>query len=170
MLGVSAAALLATSPAPPPRSTLTATFSGGASLSTPEPVTGRVTLEVSAAALPRIDDALRRVRGTVTFTSSNPAIRLTVEPVGVAGATTGERANTWDIEQLCRVAEPCRRDFEVTVGRGQGGLPTAFAGFQATLELVYEYQDANPPGAAASWSASAELTESPAYPSKAPSS
>jgi len=159
VLAVAAGALIATSPPRPDESTLSATFAGGAGLTAAEPMTGRVTLDVSAAALPLLDDSLKRINGTVTFSGAHEGIRLVVRPIGVA-AEPDELAGetTWAIAQLCRVAEPCRREFDVTLELlGAPAGERRFGRFQATLEITYTYIDANPAGATASWTGSAEL-------------
>ena len=164
---VASAALIATSPAPPDRTELEATFTGRAEVRGTAETTGRVTLELSAAALPRLDDGLKSMSGTVTFSGSHTGVALTVRPLGVEveprgperdTATLGDEI-TWPIEELCRIAEPCIREFEVTIA-----LPDLAedevreAGFQAILQITYVYMDANPPGAMASWAGSPEIT------------
>ena len=159
VLVAAAGALIATSPPPPDESTLSATFAGGAQLTPAVPMTGRVTLDVSAAALPLLDDGLERVTGKVTFAGAHEGIRLVVQPIGVAAEPDElEGRITWTIEQLCRVAEPCRREFDITIELlGTPAGEPRFGRFQSTLEITYTYRDANPPGAAASWTGSPEL-------------
>lgn len=164
---VAGAALMATSPAPPERTELEATFTGRAEVRGSREATGRVTLELSAAALPRLDDGLKSMSGKVTFSGSHTGVALTVRPLGVEAEPRGPELDTdtlgdeitWPIEELCRIAEPCVREFEVTIA-----LPDLAedevreAGFLAILEITYVYMDANPAGAAGSWAGSPEIT------------
>jgi hypothetical protein len=162
VLLLAAGALIATSPAPPPSSTLDAAFRASPEFPvTTTRINGRMTLELSAAALPGPREDRVRVSGSVTFRALSARIRIAARPLGVvlAGGDYPNRDEpSWSIEALCRVAEPCRREFEVTltlVDPIPGG--TTVADFEADLQIQYSEIDANPDGATASWSASAEL-------------
>jgi hypothetical protein len=173
-LALAAGALIATSAPPPPASRLDATLRASPELTASVPtVSGRLTLNLSAAALPAPANDRVRVNGTVTIRASSTGYRMDVRPLGVVlpGPTAGptiapesslrpvsDGTTTWAIEDLCRVAEPCLRDFEVTLSliNPQSGQ-NVVADFDATVEIVYHEIDANPDGANASWSASAEL-------------
>ena len=172
VLGLAAGALIATSPPPIPKSTLESTFRAAPELTGANPrITGVVTLDLSAAALPPPSNRSLRLSGTVSITARNDlGVRTSVRPLGVVAqpseseAVGSEVLATWPIEQLCRVAEPCRREFEVTMELLGGTLPGAgqSASFMASVEIVYHEIDAIPPGATATWSASPEIAPAPA--------
>jgi hypothetical protein len=166
VLALAAGALIATSPPPPPRSTLDATFHASPRLTAAAPrVTGVVTLELSAAALPAPASGQLRVSGTVEIAAANVhSIGIRVRPLGVVAARgEGQVPGTWSIEQLCRVAEPCRRDFEVTLELiAPPASESVPAPFEATVQIVYAEIDQVPLGATVSWSATPELSPAPA--------
>ena len=166
VLALAAGALIATSPPALPSSTLDANFRASPQLSAAVPrITGLVTLDLSDAVLPRPGDDRVRVSGLVAFRTISGGFRMDVRPVGVAlpGASDAADEPMWSIETLCRAAEPCHREFEVTLqllGAGSGDVVDA--DFEATLEILYQEIDANPEGAEASWSGSAGLEPVPA--------
>lgn len=169
VLALSAGALIATSPPPPPSATLSASFAGSPTLAAgASNVTGVLTLDLSAEVLPIPDDGRMRIRGTVTFTPRNSAVRLSVRPLGVVvdeAATT----LTWPIEALCRVGEPCRREFEVTLSHVGAPSPgTLGTPFDAKVEITYQEVDGVPAGATATWSPDAVLAPPTAPPSAMP--
>lgn len=171
VLVVACGALVATTPSQI-QSTLSASYSGSAALTFEAPrATGLVELDLSAAVLPEIDDDSRlRIRGTVRFEqrgAAHEAVVLHVRPVGIDAASHEEYgAIVWPIEHLCRVAEPCQREFEVAlewVNPEPGGAQQG--SFQAIVEVVYEEMEENPEGATADWSESAPFASAPIGPS-----
>lgn len=168
VLLLAAGALIATSP-PLIQSSLEASHSGTAELTLEAPrATGRVRLDLSAAALPAADDRDLRVSGTVGFYVRNPNtdVRMRVSALGtVAAAAETEGSTSWPIEQLCRVAEPCQREFEVTFEwLDPQPAVTQRGSFEATVRIVYDRVETNPDGAAADWSDTMAFVRAPAGP------
>ena len=168
VLVLACGALVATSPAII-QSSLDASHSGSAELTLEAPrVTGRVTLELSAAALPAAGDRSPRVSGTVGFSqrNQNDDMRMSVRATGVdAAPAESDGSVNWPIEQLCRVAEPCKREFEVTFEWLDPQPGTIQRGsFDATLQIVYDRVENNPEGATAGWSDSVSFAPAPAGP------
>ena len=168
VLVLAAGALIATSPAVV-QSTLEASHSGNVELTLAAPrATGRVRLDLTAAALPAAGDRDLRVSGSVAFNERNrdPAVRMSVRVVGIDAApvATNDSAS-WPIEQLCRVAEPCQREFDVTFEwlDPQPGM-THRVTFAATVRIVYDRVESNPQGATADWSDTTAFEHAPAGP------
>jgi hypothetical protein len=168
VLVVAAGALIATSPAVV-QSTLEASHSGNVELTLATPrATGRVRLDLSAAALPAADDRSLGLSGSVAFNERNqdPAVRMSVRAAGIDAAPveTDDSAG-WPIEQLCRVAEPCQREFDVTLEwhDPQPGT-THRVTFVATLRVVYGGVESNPDGATARWSDTTPFASAPTGP------
>lgn len=168
MLVVASGALIATSPSAI-QSFLNATYSGAAELTPVAPrVTGRVLLELSAAALPAARDSSRRVSGTVVFRQSveDAGVRMGVQPVGIDPPPAEDVGSVWwPIEQLCRVAEPCQREFEVTLEwvAPQPGTVRR-SDFTARAEITFEGVETNPAGASGSWRQTADFAPAPGAP------
>jgi hypothetical protein len=168
VLVLACGALVATSPAIV-QSSLDASHPGSAELTLEAPrVTGRVTLDLSAAALPAAGDRGLRVSGSVGISkrSQNAAVRMSVRAAGVdAAPAESDGSASWPIEQLCRVGEPCQREFEVTfewLDPQPGTIQRET--FDATVRIVYDRVEKNPEGATASWSDTAAFTPAPAGP------
>jgi hypothetical protein len=150
VLLVACAGLLATSP-PIIESKLTA--SGGliATLTSEEPrATGRLHLSLTAAALP-VDDGLSRTDGVLTLDLPghlSGVIAMNVRGVDLA-IVPGEEygATVIPIEQLCRVAEPCERELEVSVEWLAPDSTSLGVTVNARLEMVYHEREVVPDGA-----------------------
>lgn len=166
VLALAAGALIATSPPPPPSATLSAAYAGGPLLAAGAMnVTGILTLDLSAEVLPIPDDRRMRIKGTVTFSPRNSSVQLAVRPLGVVTGDEPPRSLTWPIEAVCRVGEPCHREFEVTLGIAGAPFPAArVAPFDASVEITYQEIDAVPAGATATWSPDAALAPATAPP------
>ena len=168
VLILASGALVATSPAVI-QSTLEASHSGDVELTLDAPrVTGRVMLDLSANALPAPGDQRIRVGGTVDFyqRNQNAAVRMGVRPVDIdAAPAEGEVATSWPIEQLCRVAERCQREFEVTFEwlDAKPGT-TQRAAFDATARITYDQAESSPDGAIAAWTETAPFAPAPGGP------
>lgn len=170
VLALSAGALIATSPPAPPSATLSASFAGSPTLAAgASDVTGILTLDLSPEVLPIPDDGRMRIRGTVTLTPRNSAVRLSVRPLGVVVDEAATEILTWPIEALCRVGEPCHREFEVMLSHVGAPSPgTLAAPFDAKVEVTYQEVDGVPAGARATWSPDAVLAPPTAPPSAMP--
>lgn len=168
VLMLASGALIATSQ-PVIQSTLEASHSGHAELTLDAPrVTGRVMLDLSANALPAPRDQRLRVSGTVDFyqRNQNASVRMRVHAVDVEAAPAESEVSTgWPIEQLCRVAEQCQREFEVTFEwlNPEPGT-TQRASFEATVRITYDRAENNPEGATAKWTESAAFAPAPGGP------
>lgn len=168
VLVLASGALIATSPAVI-QSTLEASYSGDVELTLDAPrVTGRVRLDLSANALPALGDQRLRVSGTVDFyaRNKNAAVRMSVQPVDIdAPPAESEVSTGWPIELLCRVAEQCQREFEVTFEwlDAEPGS-TQRASFEATVRITYDQAEHNPEGATAGWTESAVFVPAPGGP------
>ncbi|HTE66254.1 MAG TPA: hypothetical protein VK736_08345 [Candidatus Binatia bacterium] len=168
VLVLACAALVATTPAII-QSSLDASHSGSTDLTLEAPrVTGRVVLELSAAALPATGERGLRVSGTVGVSQRNPnaAVRMSVRAAGVdAAPSESDSSASWPIEQLCRVAEPCQREFEVTFEWLDPQPDTIQRGsFDATVRIDYNGVEKNPEGATAIWSDTVAFTPAPVGP------
>ena len=168
VLVLAAGALIATSPAVV-QSTLEASHSSTVELTLEAPhATGRVRLDLSAAALPAAEDRDLRVSGSVAFNERNqdPGVRMSVRAAGIdAAPVETDDSASWPIEQLCRVAEPCQREFDVTFEwlDPQPG-PAHRVTFEATVRVVYDRVESNPDGATASWSDTTPFASAPTGP------
>lgn len=167
VLLVMCAGLLATSYAPV-ESRLTASQAVTATLTGDEPrATGRIRLSVNAAALP-VDDGPYRTDGVLTLdmpahlsrviTMTVSGVDLTIIPGEEYGATV------IPIEQLCRVAEPCERELEISLEWLAPDSTSLTAGVQANLEMVYHEREEVPDGAQVNIVRSAEMSAQPAGP------
>lgn len=171
VLVMAGGAMIATTPSQV-ESTLSASYSGSAELTFEAPrATGLVKLDLSATALPELDPESRiRIRGTVRFEPSGAAgeaVSMDVRPVGMDAASYEEYgAIVWPIEHICRVAEPCQREFEVTFEWANPEPGAVQQGsFRAIAEVVYQEMEKNPDGATANWSESTSFVSSPIGPS-----
>lgn len=168
VFAVASGALIATSPARI-QSSLEASHSGTAELTFAVPrVSGTVLLDLSAAALPAAGDRRLRVSGTVNFndSDSDDEVHMSVRSVEVdAAPLESDGSTTWPIEQLCRVAEPCQRAFEVTLEwlHPEAGASRRGA-FRAMSRIEYEQVETNPEGASARWSITSDFAPAPGGP------
>jgi hypothetical protein len=127
---------------------------------------GRFTLTLSPEVLPEQSSSGPQPTGTVTFTpdmrdagvpvsgQSNPVL-ISAAAVGIPDPPKVDgSASSWPIANLCRLAEPCRREFEVTAEwlRPAAGRSIDFP-INANLDIVYDRWESPPPGATASWAA-----------------
>ena len=122
---VAAAATIATSPSNP---------QGHVDGSTPAKVVltddapraaARFVLTLSGSTLPLVTGAATPPSGTVSFVVADASgsgaggdgpVQITASAVGVTTPAGSDPAGpSWPIDQLCRVAEPCRREFDVSV-------------------------------------------------------
>jgi hypothetical protein len=169
---VAAGATIATS-APHIESRLDGTSVASVTLddATPRAV-GRFVLNLPREALPVGTTALYAPTGTVTFTiqpsttgigPSSP-VAITATAVGVPQKPTIDLgASSWPIEQLCRVEEPCRREFEVSAEWLEPKDGTSIqVPVRAALALRYENWEALPTGATATWDDEAFVPMAPA--------
>jgi hypothetical protein len=138
--------------------------------------TGRFVLTLSAESLPVRTVAGPTPKGTVTFAvgaagaggggaSPNGPLQVTATAVGIPEpAQQVNGAPSWPIDQLCRVAEPCRREFEVAIEwlRPQAGSSVTVP-VQASLQMLYDGRETLPGGATADWE-SGEFKGVPAAP------
>ena len=161
---VAAAATLATSPSNP---------QGHVNGSTPATVVlsdvapravGRFVLTLSPGTLPLVTPAAATPSGTVSFVvpmsgsgaGGDGPVQITASAVGVAtpAGSDPDRGPSWPIDQLCRVAEPCRREFDVSVEwlrpppNGSITVPVT-----AKVALLYDRWESPPPGSEATWEA-----------------
>jgi hypothetical protein len=161
---VAAVATIATSPSHPQsrvdRSTPATVALSGAS---PRAV-GRFVLTLSQNTLPVGTPASKPPQGTVSFAVSSMGgtgaggdgpVQVTASAVGIETPARSDSAGpSWPIEQLCRVAEPCRREFDVSVEWLQPRPGTSITvKIAATLAIVYDLWESPPPGATAAWEA-----------------
>jgi len=163
----SCVALLATSPAII-ESRLTASAGDATPLTMDAPrATGRVLLSLSAEAIPLAADDLHGPNGRVRFRlPSEVNIVGDVRPVGIDAVSYEEYGYlVFSLEQLCRVAEPCEREFEVTIEwtDPRAEFPTS-ASYAVDLEIVYPDVETNPAGATAALTTSASFAPAPAGP------
>jgi hypothetical protein len=137
---------------------------------------GRFVLTLSPGTLPVGTSVGPSPKGTVSFVMSGPGgtgaggndpVQITAAAVGIATpAQPGpyQAAPSWPIEQLCRIAEPCRREFDVSVEwlqpRPQTSIEVRIA---ANVALVYDRLESPPPGATATWEAG-EFTAAAPHP------
>lgn len=161
------AALVATSP-PIIESKLTASQALAATLTSDEPrATGRIRLSLNAAALP-VDDGLNTTEGILTLELPrhlSGVISMTVSGVDLAVATReGSGTTVIPIEQLCRVAEPCERELEISLEWLAPDSTSLSASVQANVEIVYHEREEPPDGAEVAFTPSAEMTAQPAAP------
>jgi hypothetical protein len=162
--GVAAAATIATSPSNPQEhvdgsAPATVVLTGEAPRAS-----ARFVLTLSAGALPLQGSAGTVPKGTVSFAASDGSgsgaggdgpVRISATAVGVTTpAQVDATGPSWPIEQVCRVAEPCRRAFDVSVEwlRPQPGTSIKVP-IVARLALVYDRWESAPPGASATWEA-----------------
>jgi hypothetical protein len=138
--------------------------------------TGRFVLSLSAESLPVRTVAAPTPKGTVTFAvgaagaggggvGANGPLQVTATAVGIPEpAQLVNGAPSWPIDQLCRVAEPCHREFEVAVEwlRPQAGSSVKVP-MQASLQMLYDGRETLPSGATADWE-SGEFKGVPAAP------
>jgi hypothetical protein len=161
---VAAAATIATSPSNP---------QGHVDGSTPAKVVltddapraaARFVLTLSDSTLPRVTGAATLPSGTVSFVVADASgsgaggdgpVQITASAVGVTTpAGSDPTGPSWPIDQLCRVAEPCRREFDVSVEwlrptpNGSITVPVT-----AKVALLYDRWESPPPGATATWEA-----------------
>jgi len=167
VLLVACAGLLATSPAII-ESKLTA--SGGliATLTSSEPrATGRLRISLTAAALP-VDDGLYRTDGALTLDLPDHlsgVISLNARGVDIPVVPgEGYGAIVIPVEQLCRVAEPCERELEVSVDWLAPDSTSLSVTVNANLELVYHEREVVPEGAQIAIEQGATMTALPAGP------
>lgn len=161
------AGLLATSYAPV-ESKLAASQALSAALTNDEPrATGRLRLSLNAAALP-VDDGLYRTDGVVTLELPrhlSGVITMTVSGVDLTVVSGEEYGRTViPIEQLCRVAEPCERELEISLEWLAPDSTSLSASVQANLEIVYHEREEPPDGAEVAITPAAEMTAQPAGP------
>jgi hypothetical protein len=163
---IAAAATIATSP-PQVQSRVQSSSNATVHLDAASPrAVGRFVLKLSPEVLPQETPSGPRPSGTVGFTpdtrnagvvttgASNPVL-ISVSAVGIADPPKVDgSASSWPIEDLCRLAEPCRREFEVTAEwlRPQQGR-TIDVPIAANLSILYDRWESPPPGATASWEA-----------------
>jgi hypothetical protein len=127
---------------------------------------GRFVLNLSPEVLPVRTSSGPSPSGTVTFTpdmrdagapTTGDAIPvlISVSAVGITDRPTVDGSvSSWPVELLCRLAEPCRREFEVTAEwlRPEAGR-TIEVPVSANLWILYDRWESPPPGASASWEA-----------------
>jgi hypothetical protein len=169
---VAAAATLATSQTPPQAyvngsTPATVTLTGEA----PRAV-GRFVLTLSSGTLPLGTSAAPTPKGTVSFMVSGPGgtgaggngpVQITATAVGIDTPARPDPAGpSWPIDQLCRVAEPCRREFDVSVEWLQPRPGTSIdVPIVANVAIVYDRWESPPPGATAAWEAGAFTAAAP---------
>ena len=169
---VASAATIATSPAQV-QSRIEASSSATVTLDAASPrATGRFVLTLSPEVLPEQTPSGPQPRGTVTFTpdmrnagvttsGENPVL-ISVKAVGIADRPKVEgSSSSWSIEDLCRLAEPCLREFEVGAEwlRPEAGR-TISVPIAATFSVLYDRWESPPPGAMARWETGAFATAS----------
>ena len=169
VLVLAGAALVATSP-PPDSATFDADHTVIVELLPDAPrVVGRLTLELSAAALPPLEVVPAGIEGSVRFdiiggdTFAGVAIRAVSLDVPAVAATESLGA-TFDLADLCAIGEACTRSFEVTVddlGAGGAGREVRV---RAQVAVTYDRLLEVPDGAAAAWQQPVEFTAGPAGP------
>jgi hypothetical protein len=167
VLLVMCAGLLATSYAPV-ESTLAASQALTATLTSDEPqATGRIRLALNAAALP-VDDGVYRTDGVLTLDMPahlSRVITMTVTGVDLTVVPGEEYGRiVIPIEQLCRVAEPCERELEISLEWLAPDSTSLSASVQANLEIVYHEREEAPDGAEVAITRSAEMTAQPGAP------
>lgn len=161
---VAAAATLATSPSNP---------QGHVNVSTPATVTlsdlapravGRLVLTLSPGTLPLGTTVGPTPKGTVSFVVSGPGgtgaggnspVSITATAIGIPIPAQPDQytaAPSWPIDQLCRIAEPCRREFDVSAEWLQPRPETEIdVQIAANVAIVYDRWESPPPGANATW-------------------
>ena len=136
-------------------------------LSDAEPrAVGRFVLTLSPGSLPVGTSVGPTPTGMVWFVVSGPGgtgaggndpVQITATAVGIATPAQPDpyqAAPSWPIGQLCRIAEPCRREFEVSVEWLQPRPETSIeVRIAANVGLVYDRSESPPPGATATWEA-----------------
>jgi hypothetical protein len=169
---IAAGATLATS-APHIESRLDGTAVANVTLDDGAPrAVGRFILSLSREALPVGTTTLYAPTGTVTFaiqpsaTGIGPSspVAITATAVGVPQKPKVDLgASSWPIEQLCRVEEPCRREFEVSAEwlEPKDGTSIQVA-VRAALAMRYENRELLPTGATATWDDESFVAMAPA--------
>jgi len=125
---------------------------------------GRFILTLSSGSLPFATDVSPVPNGSVWFVVSGPGgaggsdqVQITATAVGIATPAQPDpyqAAPSWPIGQLCRIAEPCRREFDISVEWLQPRPATSIdVRIAANVSLVYDRLESPPPGATASWEA-----------------
>ena len=124
----------------------------------------RFVLTLSGSTLPLVTGAAAPPSGTVSFVVADASgsgaggdgpVQITASAVGIATpAGSGAAGPSWPIDQLCRVAEPCRREFDVSVEwlrpQPSGSVTVPI---MAKVALLYDRWESPPPGATATWEA-----------------
>lgn len=165
---VAAAATIATSPPREPVGEIGANGKQSAELNAETPkATGEMVLELNGAALPSQPQDSDTVEGEIMFVASDasgalmgPAsvpMKLDVTAVGLPQPPrrSSERQLSWPIEELCRVAEPCKRTFSFTVEWLRPAPGDSYdVQVSAILALRYPGQSSAPAGAQATIRAS----------------
>lgn len=129
---------------------------------------GRFVLTLSPGTLPLGNSVGPAPTGTVSFVASGTGgtnatvkgpVQITASAVGIeTPARTEPTGPSWPIDQLCRVAEPCRREFDVSVEWLQPRPGTSMdVEISARVALLYDRWESPPPAARATWEA-AEFT------------
>jgi hypothetical protein len=161
---VAGAATLATSQANP-QGHVDASMPANVVLSDEAPrATGRFVLTLSPGTLVLGTTVAPAPTGTVSFQASgtgatggggNGPVQVTASAVGIAApARSGPTGPSWPIDQLCRVAEPCRREFDVSVEWLQPRPGASIdVSVTAKVAIVYDRWESAPPGAIATWEA-----------------
>ena len=167
VLLVMCAGLLATSYAPV-EANLTASQALAATLTSDEPrATGRIRISLNATAVP-VDDGVYRTDGELTLELPghlSGVITMTVTGVDLPVVPGEEYGRiVIPIEQLCRVAEPCERELEISLEWLAPDSTSLAASVQANLGIVYHEREEAPDGAEVAITPSAEMTAQPAGP------
>ena len=132
---------------------------------------GRFILTLSPQALPVGTSAAPAPTGTVMFDIERAGTGTGPSPVAITAAALGipqaPKINlgvpSWPIDQLCRVAEPCRREFEVSAEwlEPKDGASITVA-VRAGLAIAFENWEVLPTGATATWDDEAFTPMAPA--------
>ena len=117
---------------------------------------GRFVLTLSQNTLPGGTTAGDPPKGTVGFVVAGMGpVQITATAIGIETPARSDPAGpSWPIEQLCRVAEPCRREFDVSVEWLQPRAGTSIkVPIAAAVSITYDRWESPPPGATAAWEA-----------------
>lgn len=125
---------------------------------------GRFVLTMSQKTLPGGTTAGDPPKGTVGFVLADMGpVQITATAIGIETPARSDQAGpSWPIEQLCRVAEPCRREFDVSVEWLQPRAGTSIeVPIVAAVSITYDRWESPPPGATAAWEAGAFTAAAP---------
>jgi hypothetical protein len=161
---VAAAATLATSPSNP-HANVDGSTSATVTLSDDAPrAVGRFVLTLSPGTLPLGTTVGPTPKGSASFVVSgsggsgaagNGPIQITATAIGIPTPAQPDpytAAPSWPIDQLCRIAEPCRREFDVSAEWLQPRPETKIdVHIAANVAIVYDRWESPPPGANATW-------------------